>query len=156
MSDDLLSLLSEDENRPFRKQAANGNADEKALASWAFLYTATDHGNATGIKFMAPISDAMRWCSSPKSRGMMHGAHWAYFFTSALNFVRYHRGDSTTYGEYPYVLDLNRLEDNGEWDERIAAEGVRMIKLDEIPRILEPLGVKCIGTPRVKRGRRSA
>lgn len=147
--DDLFSLFDDDEI-PDLTPNTNTTHDE-ALASWAFLYTATEKGNSTGIKFMATIEDAMRWCSSDASKGQYHGTRWSYFYTSVLNFVRHHRGDADTYGEYEYLLELNGLEDNGAWDERIAASGCQMVKLDEIPAVLEPLGVKCVGKPRVTR-----
>ena len=129
----------------------------EALDEFAFLYTATEKGNSTGIKFMASRADAMRWCSDPASRGVLLGTAWAYFWTSVPNFLRHHCGDADTYGDASkLILDLSRLTDNGEWDERIAAAGCRMIKLDEIAGILEPLGVEVIGSPKVTRRKKKA
>ena len=154
MSADLFSLLDEDERSDLTPPTPT--ADTETLDRYAFLYTATDKGHATGIKSMATREDAIRWCSSPVSRGMIHGSHWAYFWTSVLNFVRHHTGDAEIYGEHAYQLNLNGLVDNGEWDERIAAAGCKMIKHHEIAAVLEPLGVTVHGTPKVKRRRQAA
>lgn len=106
--------------------------DEARLSQIAFLYTATELGNATGIKFGATLEDAKKWCTSPVSRGSLHGTRWAYFWTSALNYCRYHSGDLDTYGGSGLYLDLRGLRDNGLWDERLAAAGVKKIPLAEL------------------------
>lgn len=110
--------------------------DLDGLSKFAFLYTGTETGKNSGIKFMATIEDAQKWCSSPASKGVIHGTKWAYFFTSVANFIGCHWGT-----EKP-ILDITKLFDNGEWDERIAASGCQKIGLDEIAQVLKPLGVE--------------
>lgn len=121
--------------------------DWERLERVALLYTATALGNATGIHFAATIEDAQRWCSSPVSRGVMHGTEWAYFWTSAANYVRHHQGDGEAYGGATWI-DMSGHVDNGDWDERIAAAGVNKIGLPELVEILRESGVHVIGGAR--------
>ena len=100
-------------------------ADWAALESLAFLYTATALGNNSGIRFMLTVPDAKVWCSSPESRGIGRGAEWAYFWTSVANWLRNYQGDGDAYGAHRYEVDVSKLEDNGEWDDKIAAAGVQ-------------------------------
>lgn len=116
---------------------ADDGIDWEGLEDVALLYTATDRGNHSGIKFAASREDAQAWCESAVSRGNIHGTDWAYFWTSAATFLR----------AFPPPLVLTGLVDNGEWDERIAAAGVRKIALDELADQLTPLGVQCAGFP---------
>lgn len=119
-----------------------------ALESLALLYTASIKGGSSGIKFMATTEDAQKWCSSRESRGQ----GWAYFYTTVWNFAYYHTDFAGAYRtDADLTISLHKLHDNGEWDERIAATGCQKIPLDQIAPILEPLGVKCTGTPRVTR-----
>lgn len=66
--------------------------DNPALDEWCFLYTATETGTNSGIRFMMTRDDAMRWCSSDLSKGVFYGVEWAYFFTSVRNFAYCHWG----------------------------------------------------------------
>ena len=113
--------------------------DWRALDELAFIYTATERGNHSGIRFAASRDDAQRWCESDVSRGVMLGTEWAYFWTSCATFLR----------AYPPPLVLTGLFDNREWDDRIAAAGVKKINLDELPGLLRPLGVRTEGQPTV-------
>ena len=148
-----LALFNTEAPQEPPAQAATGAHPHRAeLENLAFLYTAAMAGGSSGIKFMATLEDAQKWCSSPTSRGQLGGSPWAYFYTTVWNFAHYHNDFTGTYRtDTELEISLDKLHDNGEWDERIAATGCKKIALDEIAAILEPLGVKVTGTPRVTR-----
>lgn len=116
------------------RPAAKSYSDE--LDAFALLYTATEKGNNSGIRFMMTIEDAQAFCSSDLSQGNLHGTRWSYFYTSVRNFC--HNQNKRL------MLDLRKLEDNGQWDERIEVLGLRKIGLDEIAAALMPFGVEVI------------
>lgn len=113
--------------------------DLDALDAYAFLYTATEAGNATGIRFMATRDHAQAWCESETSQGVLHGTAWAYFWTSVPNYLRRWAFDDIE----TFTLDLSDVVDNGEWDDRIAATGCVKLGRPEIARILTAAGVEC-------------
>ncbi|MFT3877157.1 MAG: hypothetical protein QM708_12150 [Propioniciclava sp.] len=122
--------------------------DEAGLRRVAFCYTVTAAGTATGIRFGATVEDAMRWCSSPLSRGVLHGTEWIYCWTSAWNYVRHYRGDSGAYDTgHAYLLDIRGLRDNGLWDDRIASTGCKLFRLEDLPGLLRPMGVEVLADP---------
>lgn len=129
-----LSLFDAPEEPKSEKPEAG-----EELRKWAFLYTSTEHvgGNnkSTIIRFMMTVEDAMKWCESDLSKGVMYGGKWAYFWTSVYNFTFCRWGDSKV------VLDAHA--DNGTFDERIKSLGLRKYSIAEIPGILRPLGVEC-------------
>ena len=102
----------------------------------AFLYTATEKGTNSGIRFMATVEDAQKWCASPLSKGYLGGTEWAYFWTTVATFIGFYWGT-----ERP-VLDISRYSDNGEWDERIAETGCKKIGLREFKKTLSPFGIE--------------
>lgn len=112
--------------------------DVEALSELAFLYTATATGSNSGIRFMASVEDAQKWCSSDVSMGAHYDAEWHYQWTSVLNFLR----RDSRYGVFDAVIDVAGLVDNGSWDERIAATGCKKIDLHDFKTVLEPLGVE--------------
>lgn len=112
--------------------------DIKGLEDLAFLYTATEKGTNSGIRFMATIDDAKKWCSDPASCGVIGGTRWAYMFTSVANFIGCHWGL-----EKP-VLDIRDLKDNGEWDGKIANSGCRKIDLREFRKVLKPFWIEVL------------
>ena len=99
------------------------NVDIEGLSNFAFLFTATEKGTNSGVKFMATVEDAKKWCSSEESKGILHGTKWAYFWTS---------------------VSISGLIDNGAWDEKIAASGCKKIGLNEFKAVLTPYGVEVI------------
>lgn len=119
-----------------------------SLDDYAFLYTATAEGNNSGIRFMMSRDDAMAWCESDISRGVLYGTPWAYFWTSVRCFIEHHNlypeesRHSLTAGR-PRI-DIRKLADNGQWDERIASLGLRKIGFGEFRDVLEPLGVEVL------------
>lgn len=122
-----------------RRQAAARDATAwrapRELDDIAFLYTGTESGNCSGIRFAMSIPDAQAWCSSDVSRGQLHGTRWAYFWTTAASFLT----------AFPPPLDLTGYVDSGEWDQRIAGLGLVKIGFAELPALLEPFGVRVVG-----------
>lgn len=125
-------------------QSPDGGVDWERLDGLAFLYTATETGTATGIRFAATVADAQAWCSSQVSAGRMHGTRWAYMWTSASNYIRHHSGDGDTYATGRPRIDLRGCTDDGTWDERIAAAGVTNIDLRDLPALLRECGVEVV------------
>lgn len=112
--------------------------DVDALENLAFLYTATATGSNSGIRFMASVEDAKKWCSSDVSKGAHYDAEWHYQWTSVLNFIQRDEG----YVGVKPVIDISGLVDNGSWDSRIEATGCRKVDLRDFRKVLEPLGVE--------------
>lgn len=119
-----------------QRGAHRSDPNRTALEAVALMYTSTELGNSSGIRFALSIEDAHTWCSSSVSRGSLHGTKWAYFWTSAWNYCC---------EQHEHTLDLTGMVDSGEWDERIVDAGCKKISLIELPPILEPLGIRCIG-----------
>ena len=109
--------------------------DWGALDAYALLYTATERGNNSGIRFAMTVDDARAWCSLPESSGVLHGTRWAYFWTTVANFVRCHWGPKE-----PKIVTAG-IVDNGQWDERIAAAGLTKIDVRDFARVFGPLGL---------------
>ena len=105
-----------------------------ALDEIAFLYTASEKGNCSGIRFALSTEEACAWCSSDVSRGVLHGTQWLYFWTKASAYVR----------QFGTTIDLRKAFDNGQWDDRLAALGLTKIGLDDLPKLLDPHGVKVL------------
>lgn len=117
--------------------------NDPELEKWAFLYTATQAGDHSGVRFILSVEDAKKWCSLKVSSGVISGGRWAYFWTSIANYF-----NGFMKGEEP-KLDLSREVDNGTWDERIAKAGCKKIGLDKFAEFLTPFGIKVVGTPTV-------
>lgn len=108
------------------------------LHDLAFLYTGTEKGNNSGIRFMMTVKDAQTWCSSPISTGVLHGTRWVYFYTSVYNYLTCHWGTKNP------TISIQKLKDNGSWDERINDLGLEKIGFNDFAAVLNPLGVKVI------------
>ena len=100
------------------------------LAQYAFLYTATEKGNATGIRFCMIVEDAQRWCSCEVSRGILHGTKWAYFFTRIDVYLSCHWG-----GNDNFIIYTDDWHDDGSWDKRITDAGCHKITPSELRKI---------------------
>lgn len=143
--DDLLGLTAKDA----QPAKAADPTDLSSLDQYAFLYTATEKGNTTGIKMIMTVDDARKWCSSPLSRGQLHGTQWAYFWTTIANYVGYHWG--VIYHDVAHalsvraredrVIDLTEMEDNGLWNEKIASTGARKLSLADLAPVFDGLGI---------------
>lgn len=126
----------------------SGEHDD-ALRALAFLYTATEKGNNSGIRFMMSLDDAMAFCEHPKSSGVLHGTHWAYYFTSVYNFLHAHDDyagiEHAGARVHEKFLNLKgATEDKGTFDWLIEEMHLHKINISEIPKVLEPLGVRCL------------
>ena len=133
--DALFMLPAAAVEKPERERA---HLDRDALSRIALLYTATEKGHNSGIRFALPtIEEAQTWCGSPLSRGTLHGTAWVYMWTSALNFIECHWGQGPT-------LVTDKIIDNGEWDERVASLGLHKISVADFPDIFRPLGVTVV------------
>lgn len=80
------------------------------------------------------VEDAMVWCQSDVSRGVLHGTRWAYFWTRSTRFIE-------EYGGKERVLDITGYIDDGSWDERIEVLGLTKIGFERFREVFEPLGV---------------
>ena len=136
-----ISLFAPEETPLPPKADAHAGVDMEALRNLAFLYTATETGTNSGIRFMMTLEDAQAWCELPISRGRHYETEWAYFYTSVANFV-------TCYwcGRAP-AIDLTGAADDGSWDERIAAHGFKKISIWDFEKVLRPLGVAVENVP---------
>lgn len=105
------------------------------LSDLALLYTATERGSNSGIRFMMSLSDAQAWCDSKESRGRHYDTEWAYFYSTVRNFIACHWGPKAP------TIDVSKVVDSGEWDARIASAGLRKINVAEFRDVLTPLGV---------------
>ena len=106
------------------------NAEQ--LKDWCFLYT-SGRKNCT-IRFMMNREDAMRFCSSPKSKGCTHGNRWMYIFMCVWNWL----------GEMPVgcrKIYIYKDDDNGNYDYLIEELQCKAVRIEQIPEILVPLGV---------------
>lgn len=136
VSDDFRSGTLFD--MPSTRDVQTPSIDREALRGIALLYTASEKGNNSGVRFAMSVDDACVWCSSEMSKGVLHGTHWAYFWTSALNFIECYWGTAIP------VFDFSNETDNRLWDERIASLGLHKFSFDDMPAVFEPLGVKII------------
>ena len=107
----------------------------KQLKDWCFLYT-SGRKNCT-IRFMMNREDAMKFCSSPKSKGCTHGNRWMYIFMCVWNWL----------GEMPVgcrKIQMYKDDDNGNYDYLIEELGRNAVRIEHIPDILVPLGVNVV------------
>lgn len=130
----LFDELPPVEYVPSRKDKPTIDLD--ALEDYAILYTATETGKNSGIHYVMTTEDAQKWCSSPVSRGQYMGSEWAYFWTSVKNYLTcVWMGESDE-------LDLTMLTDNGSWDAKLDAVGVKKIPVKDLPELFKPFGIK--------------
>lgn len=130
----LFDELPPVEYVPNRKDKPNIDFD--ALANYAILYTATETGKNSGIHYVMTLDDAQKWCSSDVSRGQYMGDQWAYFWTSISNYLTcVWMGESDE-------LDLSMLTDDGSWNAKLDAVGVKKIPVETLPELFASYGVK--------------
>ena len=109
--------------------------DRDALSRFAFLYTASEKGNCSGIRFALTVPEARTWCESPVSGGASHGTQWRYLWTAVATFIDVFQSP---------VIDITGYEDSGEWDQRIADLGLSKIGFERFAEVFEPLGLTVI------------
>lgn len=120
------------------------DARENAPEGIALVYTATEKGNSTDPHFFMSIDDAMKLCSDERSKGVLHGTRWAFFWTSLKNYCGNY-WDLTLNG-----LDLSKFYDNGSRDALLDELGIRKMDFHEVVGLLERNGIK-VKTPAMGR-----
>lgn len=110
------------------------------LERYAFLYTATSSGNSTGIHFMMSVEDAQAFCSDPRSKGVMSGTYWAYFWTRVSTFC-FEFGGNTKGKNGGWILDLRKSYDNGEYDWLVEDLGLKKYNRQDIKSELKQFNV---------------
>lgn len=82
-------LFDMDEFRPKETKKERRIAEARAAApdDIALVYTATRGGKATAGHYFMCLDDAKKFCSHPKSKGVLHGNEWAFFWTSLKNYL---------------------------------------------------------------------
>ena len=136
-----LNLFAANDTPVPPKPNPHAGVDMEALHDLAILYTATELGNNSGIRFMMTVEDAMKWCEAPVSRGSLMGTEWAYFWTRVSNFITcYWLNDAP-------CIDFRDASDDGSWDQRIADAGCKKISAWEFSKVLNPLGVQVVNEP---------
>ena len=138
----LVSALQESLFDVPRVQPVRPWLDHDGLRSIALLYTATEKGNCSGVRFGMSVDDAQTWCSLDVSQGRVYGTAWCYFWTSAAKYCEVFYNDG-----WP-IFDFSTYSDSGDWDERIRAHGLRKYDYDELRELLGPMGVT-VRVPRV-------
>lgn len=110
------------------------NAYNAAPDGIALVYTATEKGNCTDPHFFLTIDDAMKLCSDERSKGVLHGTRWAYFWTSLKNYAsNYWMGDDGG-------LDFSKFHDNNSRDGLLAELGIEKIDYWEVYELLKNAG----------------
>lgn len=131
-------LFNMDELRPAedKKEKRIANARAAAPEDIALVYTATRHGKATAGHYFMSIADAKKFCSSPKSKGIIHGNEWAFFWTSLKNYLGNFL-DLTEHG-----IDFSGFCDDGSRDALLEELGILPLNSDEVFNDLERRGFK--------------
>lgn len=140
-----MSFIQHDlfgQSAPYARRPRRTEIDLEALDRFAILYTATEAGNNSGIRFAMSCEDARTWCAHEFSRGCLHGTEWAYFWTSLRNFIF----RDAEYSDDECSIEVNRKMDNGSWDARILAAGCTKIDVSDFRHVFGPLGVKIVET----------
>lgn len=136
-------LFDMDEFRPkeTKKERRISAARAAAPDDIALVYTATRAGKATSGHYFMRISDAKKFCSHPKSKGVVHGNEWAFFWTSLKNYLGNFL-DLTEYG-----IDFSGFCDNGSRDELLDELGIEPYEAWDVCAVLEKRGFKVIYPP---------
>lgn len=119
-----------------KKEQRIANARAAAPEGIALVYTATRAGKATAGHYFMRIEDAKKFCSHPKSKGVVHGNEWAFFWTSLKNYMGNFL-DLTEYG-----IDFSGFCDNGSRDELLNELGICPLNFIEVCKDLELRGFK--------------
>lgn len=104
----------------------------------AIIYTGTECGNFSGPKYFMKIDDAKKFCSDERSKGVLHGTKWAFFWTSLANYVGCY-WDLSEHG-----IDFSHFFDNGSRDGLLAELGIEKLDPREVFGTLEKCGIHVI------------
>ncbi len=129
-------LFSEEEISPGKSEKARRieRGAEAAPEDVALVYTATRAGKATAGHFFMCVDDAKRFCSHPKTKGVIHGNEWAFFFTTLKNYLGNYL-DLTEGG-----IDFTNFCDNGSRNDVLRELGIMPLKPSEVFLDLEKRG----------------
>lgn len=117
---------------------------DACLESYAFLWTATEKGNATGVRFMMTVKDAQTFCEDHRTSGVLHGTAWAFFWTTVRNYVEQYGEGLKRLGGQGYELKLPKFEDNGSRDSLIEELGCKKYDIKETRDILARFDIKLV------------
>lgn len=131
-------LFDLDEIKPAKSKKEQRIENARALApkNIALVYTATKCGKASCGHFFMTIDDAKKFCSSPKSKGVMHGNEWAFFWTSLENYLGNFL-DLTEHG-----IDFTAFCDNGSRDDLLQELSIDPYEPWDVCAVLEARGFK--------------
>lgn len=124
-----------------KKEQRIANARAAAPEDIALVYTATRAGKATAGHYFMRIEDAKKFCSHPKSKGVLHGNEWAFFWTSLKNYLGNFL-DLTEYG-----IDFSGFCDNGSGDALLQELGIEPYEAWDVCAVLEKRGFRVIYPP---------
>jgi len=99
-----------------------------------FLFTSSFSGGFGGIRFLVTENEAKIFCSDERSKGIMHGGKWAYFYTTIANSF-YNQGEQ---------IKLSEIIDNGKYDWLLDELGIKKIPKQEWRDLLTPFGFEII------------
>ncbi|MBD5406314.1 MAG: hypothetical protein HDR56_01685 [Treponema sp.] len=116
-------------------------ARENAPDNIALVYTATAHGKASCGHFFMKIEDAKKFCSSPKSKGVLLGNEWAFFWTSLKNYLGNFL-DLTEHG-----IDFSKFCENGSKDDLLRKLDIRPLSPVQVFEDLRIRGFNVIWPP---------
>lgn len=133
---DMFAAIGLDSMPKSEKQRRIENAYNAAPDGIALVYTATEKGNSTDPHFFLAIDDAMKLCSDERSKGVLHGTRWAFFWTSLKNYCGNY-WDLTDGG-----LDFTKFYDNGSRDALLDDLGIKKIDYWEVYELLTNAGFK--------------
>lgn len=130
--EEQLDLFGNEPRHRNEKAERIDAARDAAPENIALLYTCTACGNSTGGHFFMEIDDAKKFCDDDRSRGVLHGTPWAFFWTSLKNYCGNY-WDLTLHG-----VDFSKFCDNGTRDKLCDEIGVHPLNplrvFDELER----------------------
>lgn len=97
---------------------------EKCPDDIAIVWTATELGNNSDPHYFLNVEDAKKLCSDQRSKGVLHGTKWAFFWSSLKNYCGNYY-DLTDGG-----LDMSKFYDNGSRDWLLDELQIKKITLD--------------------------
>lgn len=119
-----------------KKEKRIKEAYEAAPEGIALVYTATAHGKASCGHYFMRIEDAKKFCSSSKTKGVLHGNEWAFFWTSLKNYCGNFL-DLTEHG-----VDFTAFCDNGSRDDLLQELCIEPYEPWDVCAVLEARGFK--------------
>jgi len=107
---------------------------DEELDNYALLFTSSIKGGHSGYHFAMTVTDAMKFCSSDKSKGKYMGSEWAYHWTRVTTYL---------IEEEPH-FDIRKWKDNNKYDKIIADLGLTKIGLAQFAATFTPLGIEVV------------